>query len=351
MARIFRISLPLLLLVLVLLSCPAAADTGNGALPAGEVAIRQAHMDLVAYTRECEMRAAIDYISPLRMTDTARLTALLSGFKDQEARIPEASTREEFENITRQMRSITGEFRNETALQMEKGYGKPNDLALAIRTSTINNPYIEQRRAAYWTVRRTSQLAEFDSYAGSAQASLDTLQARGYPVESAQRALDVLVSRRPLLQSALDAKSEERIISAGDVILPLSEDLGEETARSQEQVSEAEKMQFYVDQGYRIAYRADALNMELTRALLDIGPAEDTTRRLKQDLSLASRLLGTGSLGLAKNPMTLVKKDIKDLSMDYRDLASSADLPPDLSATLRTLVVSLNNAADSMEGY
>ncbi len=341
----------LLLLSLVILAAPAAADTAGTPLLANELAIRQAHMDLVSYTREVEMNAAITYIYPLRMTDTARLNALLAEYRAEEAKIKSASTMEEFENITRSMRAITEEFRTGMNLQMEKGYGKPNDLAIAVHGATINNPYIEQRKAAYWTARKTGQLADFDAYVRESQASLDTLKAGGFPVAPAQRTLDVLASKRPVLVAALDARSEERIAAAGDVILPLSVDLGTQAEGAQGEVSEAERMQFYIDQGYRIVSRADALNLELTKILLDIGPAETATRSLKQDLSIARRYLDTGSIGLARNPMTMIKKDLKDLSMDYRAIANSADLPPELTATLRTLVITIDNAADAMEGY
>lgn len=280
-----------------------------------------------------------------------KLNLLLAAFREQEARIPSASTAEDFRNITGGMRSIAAEFRNETAIQMEKGYGKPSDLSRALTGAVTNNPYIEQRKATYWTVRKANQLADFDAYILAARSSLDSLGAVGYPLEKAERALDVLASKRPDLASALEAKSEDRIASAGAIILPLSEDLGSRVGEAQGEVSEAERMRFYIDQGYRAVKRADSSNSELMKIFLDIGPAETATRKLKQDLATSDRILGTGNIGMARTPLTLVKKDLKDLSADYRDLATTETLPSDLGASVRALILTLDSTADQMEEY
>jgi hypothetical protein len=243
---------------------------------------------------------------------------------------------------------ITADFRNETAVQLAKGNGKEYDLTLSIREATANNPYIEEKRQAYWNTRKARQLADFDIYLRDAQSSLDLLRAKGYPVSAAQRTLDVLASKRPDLASALDARDEARIAGAAAVILPLSQDLGRQVAEAQAEISEADRMAFLIDQGYRAVNRADTTNTELTKILLDIGPAEPATRQLKIDLAAAKRALSTGNLPTAKPPLILVKKDLKDLSMSYRGIANSADLPPDLSASLRALVITLDTTADLM---
>jgi hypothetical protein len=335
----------LILLLLLCLPVPAAPDTP---LPQGEVAIRQAHMTLAVYTREAEMNAAITYITPLIGADTARMNNLFQTFRDREAAIPSATTASAFANLTREMRMITADFRNETAVQLAKGNGKEYDLTLSIREATANNPYIEEKRQAYWNTRKARQLADFDIYLRDAQSSLDLLRAKGYPVSAAQRTLDVLASNRPDLASALDARDEARIAGAAAVILPLSQDLGRQVAEAQAEISEADRMAFLIDQGYRAVNRADTTNTELTKILLDIGPAEPATRQLKIDLAAAKRALSTGNLPTAKPPLILVKKDLKDLSMSYRGIANSADLPPDLSASLRALVITLDTTADLM---
>lgn len=132
------------------------------------------------------------------------------------------------------------------------------------------------------------------------------------------------------------------------VIPPLTRELGRQVQVSQTRVSEAERIQFSVDLGYRAVYRADAINQDLTAILLDIGPPVPALKKLKTDLVATSRALNTGNLPLAKTPLTLVKKDLKDLSATYRDIASSQDLPPDLTANLRSMVITLDTAADRM---
>ena len=347
----FRALVIIFLLALAFVCHAAAAASAGDTLSESEVAIRQAHMDLAAYTCEVGMDAAIGYIYPLRMTDTTRLNELLSDFRGQESLIASATTKGDFDNLTSAMRSITAEFRNETDIQMENGYGNWDDLKIAVGAATAGNPYIDQREAAYWNVRRAGQLADYDSWVSSTQASLDDLKLQGYDMAKAQRTLDVLGSKRPDLASALEAESEEQIVSANNVIMPLSEELLQQVEDATGEVSEAERMQFYIDQGYRVVYRADLLNRELTRILLDIGPAETTTRNIKVNLANAQRILDTNNLGATEAPLRLIKKDLKELSMNYRDIASTAALPADLSATLKALVITLDNTADQMGDY
>lgn len=339
----------LLLFLLLAISTPAAAVQDDATLSESEIAIRQSHMTLVAFTQETEMGAAITYIYPLYNTDTTRLNSLLVEFKEQESRIIRATTRAEFSNITSRMRAITDEFRTETDLQMTKGYGKPDDLAMQVGKATAGNPHIEEKRLAYWNTRRTSQIRDFDAWVLESQGVLDTLEKEGYDTARAQRTLDVFVSKRPVVVSALESKSDDRIVAANQVTLPLSRELGQQVAEAQGKVSKAERMQFLVDQGNRAVSRADATNLELTKIILDIGAAEPVTRTLKIDLAETGRILKTGNLPLAQTPMTRVKKDLKDLSMAYRDIANTADLPADLTASLRALIITLDTTADEME--
>ena len=306
-------------------------------------------MALVAYTWETEMNAAITYIYPLYSTDTTRLNSLLADFKEQEALIPQTTTVAGFHNRTSRMRAITKEFKSETAVQMTNGYGKWDDLSFQVGKSTTDNPYIVEKTASYWNTRRSLQLAGYDAWARDAQGSLDLLVTEGYDTAKAQRTLDVFSSKRPSVAAALEAKDEERIRTVNGITLPLSEQLGEQVAEAQMKVSEAERMQFLVDQGLRATSRADAMNAELVKILLDLGPVETTTRSLKLDLAESRRILSTGNLPLAKTPLTRVKKEMKDLSMAYRDIANTADLPPALTSSLRVLVITLDATADTME--
>ncbi len=294
------------------------------------------------------MAAAITYIYPLYGTDTARLDSLLAEFRELGSEIPGTTTRDGFDNLTQAMRNTTAQFRDEAAIQMTAGHGKSADLAAQAAKATAGNPWIEDKRKTYWTVRKTSQLAAFDAWAAGAEGSLDTLESRGYDISRARRTLDVIVAKRPDLVAALDSQREDRIAAADTVISPLMEQFMEQTIEAQGAVSEAERMQFMIDQGYRAVYRADSMNGELLPVLLDIGEAEDATRKLKGDLAVANRYLATGNLASVKNPLRLVKTDLKDLSMAYRDIANTADLPAGTTSALRALVITLDSAADQV---
>lgn len=337
-----------LLLLLVVLSVLCAPAPGAEVSP-GELAIRQAHLDRAAFTTETEMNAVITYIFPLYSTDTARLNEQLAEFKEQEALIPAATSKRDLENITARMRMITAEFRNESGIQMEIGHGKPDVLSQKVGEATTANPYIVEREQAYWSIRRTNQVRDFDAWVTESQGSLDTLKTQGFDITSAQRTLDVIGSKRPGLDAALAAKSGERIAEVNAVILSLTRQLGEQLQEAQAGVSDTERMQFFVEQGYRAVARADQINNDLIVILLDIGPPETSLRQLKIDLAAMDRMLKAGSPSMAKTPFLHVKKDLKDLSMAYRDTANSASLPPDLAAALRVMVITLDNAADQME--
>ena len=339
----------LVLLAVFVLCLPVTAAPADTPMSTSEISIRQAHLGWMALTREAEMNAAVAYIYPLFETDTARLDALVKDFKKQEALIPAVNSRAGFANITREMRSLTAQFRNESEIQMTRGHGNQKDLSQKIVAATTNNPYILEKKAAYWDTRRTRQLADYDTWVLSSQGSLDLLKKQGYDTATSQRSLDVIASKRPDLVSALESKDEDRILSFNGVLRPLTQTFGQQVAETQNQVSEGERTRFFIDQGYRAVSRADAINGDLTVILLDIGPPEPALKKVKTDLTATSRALNTGNLPLAKTPLTLVKKDLKDLSATYRDIANSQDLPANLTASLRSMVIALDNTADQME--
>ena len=112
---------------------PVAAAPADTPMSPSEISIRQAHLGWISLTREAEMNAAVTYIYPLYETDTTRLNALVTDFKKQEALIPAVNTRAGFDNITREMRSMTAQFRNESEVQMTRGHGNQKDLSQKTR--------------------------------------------------------------------------------------------------------------------------------------------------------------------------------------------------------------------------
>lgn len=338
----------LLALVILAFIPPVSCSPADPSLTPSEIAIRQAHFEWVTLTTEVEMNAVISYIYPLHSTNTARLNTLMADFKKQELRIPTTTSREGFQNLTGVTRTITAEFRNESEVQMSAGYGNWNTLALNVREAKTNNPYIDAKQKAYWSIRRTNQMKDFDAWILDTQASLNTLKKQGFDTAAAQRSLDVTGAERRSLDAALESKDEQRIALVNGVILISTQQLSEQVREAQAQVSEAERMQFLMEQGHRAVIRADVINNDLTRILLDIGPAEPALKQLKTDLTATDRILTTGNLGMAKTPFTLVKQDYRDLAMAYRDTASAATLPDDLTTNLRAMILALDKAADQM---
>ena len=306
------------LILIITLICQTAAATPPGTpLTSSEIGIRQAHLSWIALTRDAEMNAAITYIYPLYETNTTRMSALYADFKNQEALIPATTTKAGFDNLTQELRNITGAFRSEIPDQMARGYGKWDDLTLKVRAATANNPYIEEKKAAYWNIRKANQLNDFDAWVLDAQGKLDILNKQGYDTAPSQRTHDVIVAKRPDLVAALDSKNEDRTIAINQVLLPLSQQLGQQVADAQGNVSDAETLQFYIDEGYRAVARADTVNNDLTVILLDIGPSEPALKKVKVDLTAAGKLLKTGNLATTRTRFSLVKTDLKDLSSNY----------------------------------
>ncbi len=336
----------LLLLVAVAVICtPAIAATGS----MDELEVRKAHLDLVAFTTETEMKAAITYITPLYSTDPARLTAILAEFVGLEAEIPQVSSMDELNNLTRQLRAATVQFQTEASLQMAVGQGKRDELVQHIGAATANNPYIEQKEQAYWSTRRTSQLRDFDAWTAGVQSTLNALKAQGFDMSSAQWSLDVISAQRRNLDAALAVKSDAEIEAVNAVIFPRSIQLATEVKEAQAQVSEGERMRFLLDQGNRGVVRADQINNDVIMILLDIDEAEGALRSLKGNLATANRLLANDNLAAARTPYKLLRQDFHQLAMAYRELANTASLPADISTAMRQMVVTLEDSADQVE--
>jgi hypothetical protein len=266
----------------------------------------------------------------------------------EESRIPSTATGDGLDTLIADMRTTTRQFRSELGAVMTKGQGNWDYLHLKIAASKVNNPYILAKEDAYWEVRKTDNLADFDAWVNDGQQLLDGLESGGYNTTSAQRALDVFAARRPDLQAALVARSVTDIESVNGQILALSQQFVLATAAVQEQVPDSIRFRFFIDQGYRAVERADVVNPNLTYLLLDIGDAEPARAKTKTDLATARKVLGTGNLEATRTPLKLVQKDLVDLSVAYRDIAHTVDLPDDLTAELNTMEARLGNAADQM---
>ncbi|MDD1695069.1 MAG: hypothetical protein LUQ71_10130 [Methanoregula sp.] len=338
--------LPAVLVLLAILCLPVAAIDNTTVLHAVE--IRQAHLAWTALDTDVGMNAAVTYCGTLYGVDTSGMSALLAQFRKEEALIKSAATGDDVDVLIADMKNTTGQFREETVAVMTKGQGKWDALNLQILTVKDNNPYILEKKDTYWTVRKADELADFDAWVRDGQQKLDTLKTRGYDITTAQRALDVLSSKRPEVLSALNSKTELAVQVINPQILSLSEEFVRKLAAVQEQVPDSLRLKFLLDQTDRSVGLADRVNIDLVPFMIDIGEADPVLSKTKTDLADSRKILNTGNLGSAKIQMRIVQKDIVDLAQAYRDVAHSVALPADLSAELNSLVLRLEDAADQL---
>jgi hypothetical protein len=338
----------LVCIIFTLFSVTVCAAAKDPAIESNNLDIRKTHLDATALAKEYEMDAAITYTGTLFSTDTAMMISLRSQFHQDRVRIPQVTDDGGLALIIADMKNLTQQFTSETRSQVSRGQGQGDDVKKQMGKATEGNPYIDAAKNTYWSTRTKKTLDNFDRMAGDAQVLLDTLKNEGYDTASAQRALDVVGSQRPALKAALESKNEIAIQDTTGNIYRLSEEYVQKIAGIASQVPKGEKMQFILNDAYRAVSRADSINREITAHLLDIGPADLTLTRLKKDLDATRRLLNAGRTGMAETALLDVKKDFTDLAASYRDIAHTAALPADLTSSLETMAIILDETSLSM---
>ncbi|MFA4877587.1 MAG: hypothetical protein WC586_09240 [Methanoregula sp.] len=343
-------SIVTIIFLAISLAVPACAAAGDVPLSDHHLAVRQVHLAWTALETDLGMNAALAYIGTRYNTDTTQMAGLLAEFRNAEARIPSARTDAEVNSIITNLQQITRRYKSEVSAQMGAGQGSWGELNAQITLATSNNPYIQEKKNLYWSTRANGQLADLDSWAGAVQADLDALRARGYDTTKAQRALDVTLASRPQLQAALELKNEDQVSAAAGNLYILSSDYVARVTETRQQVPDNAGIALFLEEADRIVTRADRLNTDTIRITLDIGAAESDLSRLKNDIVATKRLLAAGKLDSAKKNLLIIKKDLTDLAGAYRDIATTANLPPDLSGALSMTAVSLDNTADRVGG-
>jgi len=334
------------LLLAALLCLPVAAD--DNTTIQHTVEIRQAHLAWTALDTEVEMNAAIPYCKTLYGADTTGLTRILSEFQVEEAQIPSAATRADLTSLVGEMRNTTAQFRTEIDTIIATKQGNRDDLIREIAAAKLNNPYIQAKKDTYWTVRRTDQLADFDTWVREGQRTLDSLKIQGYDTTAAQRALDVFSAKRPDVAAALTSKSDPSIESANLVVTPLSEAFIDQLLAMDAQVPDSGRWNHFIQQGDRAVAQADRINLALIPIILDIGDADPALSKAKTDLNTARNVLNTGNLEATKVPLRLVEKDLTDLALAYRDIRNRVALPGNLSEELNAMALRLDETAGEM---
>ena len=153
------------------------------------------------------------------------------------------------------------------------------------------------KKDAYWATRSTHQLDDFDTWVAQTQKTLDTLQAQGYTVTDTQPYLDRFASLKTDLKSSLMQK-----ISTGLIPLRLRSgiaprEISNRIVALQSQVITDTTAEFRIDEADRVIARADRLNNQLVKQILDIGDAEPVLSKTKTDVKMARGALNGGQTG------------------------------------------------------
>ena len=338
------------ILVLVLLSLMVcvpvhAADPGQSAadrlLP-----VQQAYLAWMAEESDVEMVAAISYVETLYGKDTGTLITLHTDFTNAKSAIGSISSLQALDNHTSLMQKTVISFNREMKNQTDAHQGKSVDLQAQIGKAVNANPYIAMKKDAYWAIRSTQQLDEFDRWVTGTQNTLDTLKARGFPVTSTQPYLDRFASVKPDLKSSLDTKDFDRADGTALTIKDRSTEISDRIMALQGEVSRDTTAEFRIDEADRVIARADRINNQLVEQILDIGAADPVLSKTKTDVKLAHGALNGGQTGLVSTQLLLIKKDYRDLASAYRDIAVSSILPDGMADTLKSTSISLENTAD-----
>jgi hypothetical protein len=339
-----------MLLVLAFSIClPVTAGDVDPSLAYNELAIRQAHLSWVSEITDVQMNAAITFIGILYSTDTTEMNRIYQDYRVKEQRISTIESKDDLDLLITDLREITIKFRNETGIQLVNGQGKQPDLKAALDDSIAGNPYIENKKKAYWDLRADLQMKDFTTRIKHARTVLSDLNGMGYDTAAAQRTLDVIASKEPILKEALGSKSDTKVQSANSEIHELSLQLTDQVGNLQEQIPKDQKIRFSLDQADRAIGVADSINHDLVILILNIGPAEPILATAKGDIRSTRLVLDSGRIDAAATSLLLVKKDFRDLAVAYRGVATSAPIPRTTADTLVTMSFLLDSAADSME--
>ncbi|MDO9324959.1 MAG: hypothetical protein Q7T80_08405, partial [Methanoregula sp.] len=228
-----------------------AADAGSAAAD-NIFPIQQAHLAWMAEATDAEMVATISYIETLYGADTSTLTSLHANFSKDKSAIESLSSLPALNNQTSRMQKTALLFNRETINQTNAHQGKMGDLQAQTGRAVNGNPYITMKKDAYWTIRSTQQLANFDTWVLQTQKTLDTLQAQGFPVTDTQPYLDRFASLKADLKSSLDAKDFDRLDATALRIKDRSLEITGRIATLQGQVSQDTTAAFRIDEADRV---------------------------------------------------------------------------------------------------
>ena len=335
-----------LALIAIITCVPAHAADPPLSATGSLLPLQQAYLAWMAEETDVAMSASLSYVETLPGNDTRSLTSLHADFSKARSAIGSITSRPALEKHTSLMQKTALSFNRETKNQTTAHQGTMRDLQEQIGRAVNANPGIAMKKDAYWDMRSTRQLDDFDAWLKGAQRGIDALQAQGYPVTGTQQYLDRFASFRPDLKSSLDAQDFDRADTLALQIRNSSSEISGRIVDLKVQVSPDTTAEFRIDEADRVIARAEQINNQLTEQILDIGAAEPALAQTKTDVKMARLALNGGQKGLISTGLLLVKKDYLNLAAAYRDIAVSASLPDGMADTLKAMSLSLEDTAD-----
>ena len=337
-----------LALIAIITCVPAHALEPGSSAAESLFSVQQAHLSWMAEVSDVEMAASISYVETLYDEDPSTMISLYNNFRNAKSAISSVTSQPALDKHTLMMQKIAIAFNRETKNQTNAHQGKVGDLQKQIGNAVSDNPYIAMKKDAYWSIRSTHQLDDFDSWVTKTQKTLDLLQTKGYAVQDTQPYLDRFASLKTDLKSSFDTNDFDRVDIIALKIRDRSGEISNRIVALQRGVSRDKTAEFRINEADRVISRADEINNQLIGQILDIGDAETVLSQTKNDVKMAHGALNGGQTGLASSQLLLIKKDYRDLAAAYRDIAVSANLHDGMADVLKATSVSLENTADQI---
>jgi hypothetical protein len=347
----FRYVFGIAILIFGFLAIPvnATAERSFSVLD-NQVQVRQAHLAWKAAEQESGMQAAIKYIDSLDGADTAKLTALYREFVTTADTIGSLDTHAGLNAAIRRLIQGGVEFRLEATTQMVAGKGSWSDLRAAIRAGLENDKTkFDALELAYWNIRVSLTLENFQTRVDRAQQVLDALKTKGYITAQPQSTLDAIKVKKGELQAALESRDTDRIRILWTEIHDLSRQLAAQVKDLQIKVPGEKKVQFWINVGDRAIERAGQTMNDLDRLGIDTSSLKPVLGAAKDDLQAAQNAFTAGDLVTAEQALRELRSDLKDLAGMYRKLVKDENLFGKTLKEIRSVAGALDSTADQMK--
>ncbi len=307
----------IVLLAVALAVSPAAAYAQEFSIPDKQIEIRIAHIAWIAEGTRTGMEAAISYINEIG-GDTAKLSALLEDFNNKAGSVSGLETHVGLNNIIKDIRTITTDFRVELAQQRDANNGQLLPLLSRISDAKNGNAEMASLEDAYWESRKTNELAIFDIRVERAQTVLDNRAGAGYDITEAQAKLEEIKAKRPELEEALADRDHIQITAVTKEIFELSAELARIVKELQVELTDEQKVGFWIRAGKRAAERISAVISDLESLGNDVSALNELLSSLNGNLDKAMQALDAGDIEAAKAALSDARADFVEIVKELK---------------------------------